>query len=527
MYSASLLTKYWQFLRRPRSCFWAALLSACLARLCWFPFGLWPLAFVCWVPVLLVGAERNRGERAALFFLSAVITNALALHFLPQALLETAHIPLWASTLLWLFVACVQSCHWLVVGWLLPRSLKGYLWLFPLLAAAAEVFMLGIFPWSQANLLQASALLSQAAAFGGAWVLTTLLLFVNVACAAALITARLKPLGVAIGILLLMAAGGGLRLSHAERASPAVVQLGLVQTSWSTEEILRKDTVSELREESLRLLRQEEGIELLLWPESAESREVSAQQVRRRARDGWLQDRRGAWPRPRIDVPLILGAPWLDKAGARYNSALLLSATGELQGRYDKRRLVPGGETARGVPGGRSEALSAFQPGEKPALWTVNGVRFLPLICVEDLHADLITRDQKTLKSDILVSLTSGGWFPGKAAGELHFELSKLRAIETGRPLVRVANRGVSAWVDPWGRVRERAPSGEKWAGRWEVSVEKAQVVSLPLATKWGAAVLLVGALLASLVERRRQKKSASRANHRCERCQSAKGVSE
>jgi apolipoprotein N-acyltransferase len=76
-----------------------------------------------------------------------------------------------------------------------------------------------------------------------------------------------------------------------------------------------------------------------------------------------------------------------------------------------------------------------------------------PLICFEDVFSWL-ARDAAGPDVDLLVNLTNDGWFGESAEQWQHLAGARCRAIETGRPLIRCANNGISCWVDPVGVIR-------------------------------------------------------------------------
>lgn len=145
-----------------------------------------------------------------------------------------------------------------------------------------------------------------------------------------------------------------------------------------------------------------------------------------------------------------------------YNSAVQMDAEGHLTASYDKHHLVPFGEYMPltglfdqlgfsglvGLPAG-------FSAGGGPqVIKTAAGVA-LPLICYEAVFA----RDLRgTVRPDYVVHLTNDGWFGTGAGPAQHLMQARLRAIEFGLPVVRSANTGISAMIDPAGRILERLP---------------------------------------------------------------------
>jgi len=192
---------------------------------------------------------------------------------------------------------------------------------------------------------------------------------------------------------------------------------------------------------------------LIVWPENAitlylENEPLVAGALQR------LATRTGA--------DLVLGAP-RRAAGRTYNSARLIRPDGRPGGYYDKRRLVVFAETpplaapAAPAPG---ETPRAFVPGTTPGVLP----GFVPLgisICHEILYPDVID-DDVAHGAAVLVNIANDGWLDaGHGVGSRqHFAMATLRAVEARRYLVRAATTGVSAIVDPWGRIVASEPPG-------------------------------------------------------------------
>jgi apolipoprotein N-acyltransferase len=165
------------------------------------------------------------------------------------------------------------------------------------------------------------------------------------------------------------------------------------------------------------------------------------------------------------NTTLVTGAVRLDReAGSdqsRYfNTMHVIDHTGTITESYDKLHLVPFGEylpafadrTLRSIglrqfvttPGG-------FAPGSiQKTMTAANAPPFLPLICYEAIFP--ITINSNLPKTSWLLNVTNDAWFGETFGPRQHAELARLRAIETGLPLLRAANSGVSVVFDPFGR---------------------------------------------------------------------------
>lgn len=155
-----------------------------------------------------------------------------------------------------------------------------------------------------------------------------------------------------------------------------------------------------------------------------------------------------------------------------YNSAFLFDERGALLGRYDKIRLVPFGEY---TPLEDWPLFASFSPyavheegyarGDlRQPLMEWNGIRIGVLICYEDAFPGL-SRRAAGLGAEMLVNLSSEAWFPGSLEIPQHFRISRFRAVEMRLPLVRCCNVGVSAFLDPLGRVVEMLPGSDRPEG--------------------------------------------------------------
>jgi apolipoprotein N-acyltransferase len=151
-----------------------------------------------------------------------------------------------------------------------------------------------------------------------------------------------------------------------------------------------------------------------------------------------------------------------------YNSLLAIDDKGSVISGYDKIHLVPFGEylpfqdfmeslgimQMTGVRGG-------FSPGSGPRRLAVPGIPLLsPLICYEIIFPDDIT--DKGDRPGWLLSVTNDAWFGTSAGPYQHFHQARLRAVEQGLPVVRAANTGISAIIDPYGRVVAEIGLGEE-----------------------------------------------------------------
>ncbi|MBO6518738.1 MAG: apolipoprotein N-acyltransferase [Rhodospirillales bacterium] len=154
---------------------------------------------------------------------------------------------------------------------------------------------------------------------------------------------------------------------------------------------------------------------------------------------------------------LIFGAPRRDQQGRAFNSLFVIDQDGKVADIFDKYHLVPFGEYVpfRSIlPVNKlTEGRGDFSAGPGPRTQHFAGLpSFGAIICYEVIFAGNVV-DPNDRPSWIL-NLTNDGWFGPSTGPRQHLVQAKLRAIEEGLPVVRVANTGISAVIDPYGRVR-------------------------------------------------------------------------
>ena len=267
--------------------------------------------------------------------------------------------------------------------------------------------------------------------------------------------------GVILGAALIF---GAVRMRQVDELAAAAPRLaiGLVQPNFaystdpelSPEEATRELTA--LQEQSLRLERA--GAKLIVWSEGAYPVPLPREFTADFPADSPAMIRRG------FKTPVVIGADTVNSTtGDAYNTAMLFDQDGQVTGLYDKVRLLAFGEytpgldwfpwLARLVPIGSSR----FAAGAGPGILSVEGPgartwRLGPLICYEDLLPDYI-HDVGKLHPDLLVNLTSDQWFGAGSEPWEHLALSVFSTIELRVALVRAVNSGISAMIDPNGRL--------------------------------------------------------------------------
>jgi apolipoprotein N-acyltransferase len=329
----------------------------------------------------------------------------------------------------------------------------------------AKSMLLTGFPWENLGHSQHGFLpLIQVADLTGVYGLSFLIVLVNAALAAfvgAGAAERRKAVaGAAVaGLALAATAGYGLwRMGDIEeRFAPvppltAALAQGNIDQSIKWDPSFQKETLRIYRELSLRAAKDKPA--LIVWPETAtpfmfQNRDELHDAVVDVARDT------GAW--------LLFGTPSYTRHEGELrfrNSAVVLSPDGSIAGKYDKVHLVPYGEYVPLRPlfpfiEKLAVGVGDFLPGEGFEPVPLAGGRAGILVCYEGIFPE-IGRAYGRRDISLLVTITNDAWFGTTSAPFQHLSLTAFRAVENRLYLVRAANTGVSAIIDPTGRVTAR-----------------------------------------------------------------------
>jgi len=523
-----------------------------------FPtIGLWPLAWVA--PGMLVGAAIGAGP-----------ANTFRIGYV-------AGLVQWLSTLYWLLlipVAWYPILGWLALGAYLALYPATWLWLvtqmapvkfsrdsqgftgglralarfaeipvhnrvcWALAAAAAWValeivrtHLLTGFPWlplgaSQYKLVPLIQIASVTGVYGVSFLLVWCSVSILLAVGSAVRTNehRLAWLGdvflpgaVLLGLFIWGTSQLGTEPTTVRKIEVAMVQPSIPQTMiWDPRENAARFTkIIELSKAALA----GDKPDLLIWPEAALP---SFDETTYTAITNLVVTHR---------VWMIFGA---DEAEARadsatethydyFNSAILLSPSGQFIATYRKRHLVMFGEyipLRRWLPflGHFTPIQTGFTPGTQPVQFELDdlGANISALICFEDIFPGLARKSVRD-DTDFLLNLTNNGWFRESAAQWQHAVSALFRAVENGLPIVRCSNNGLTCWVDAHGRIRRifRDEAGTIYGnGILKVQVPLRRSGQLRAQTfytrhgdmfAWGCFAVTIAIMLKKLLARKRQ----------------------
>ena len=509
----------------------AAIALACgaLSVLAMAPFNAWPVLFLTF-PVMVwlidgAGAGRLRGVPAAAM---AGFWFGFG-YFVPG--------------LYWIGNAFLVEAA--TFGWLMPFAVLGlpaYLALFPafgfglarllwtkdgsrVIALAASLtiaewlrgHVLTGFPWNAFGYALTEPLaLAQTASLIGIWGLTFLAVAIFASPAVLIDGASrsrkpwIAPVA-AFALLIAMGIFGSVRLSQHPTGTVANVKLRIMQPNLQQDEKFNYFAKAAVMQKYLTLSDRASGPQstgvrdanILIWPESAFpfflTREADAM--------GQIAD---LLPKGTVLITGSVRAPDLPP-GVRitraYNSIYVIDDEGNVLSVYDKLHLVPFGEylpfqdlMERLGFEQLTKVQGGFIPGTVRRTMAIpNAPRVLPLICYEAIFPGTVaTRGDRP---GWIVNLTNDGWFGISTGPHQHLQQARLRAIEQGLPLVRAANTGISAVIDPVGRIVARLGLGIE--GVLDSSLPSAIAPTVYARVGDGPAALFVAVALLFVISRR------------------------
>jgi apolipoprotein N-acyltransferase len=464
------------------------------------------LAFLAFAP-LVVAVQRANGSREA-FFHGWVAQFTAWLIMVPWVVRVMSHyggLPRFVGILLFVAMAAILGLYGGLFAFLVRRLRLGVAFL-PWLAVAAawaaveyaRTYLLSGFPWNLiATAIVDYAPLIQIGRFGGPYFVGALVVLPSVVIAW-WITRNPAPIAKvlvagALGILLLVWWGTGLvasKLLVRPGGTPAVTA-ALLQPNISQEMRWDEQNVIAIYRKMIAMTETaaRNGAKVVIWPESTVPLSYTETRFYRQA----IEELSAAY-----DIDVILGSVATDPArpGRIWNSAFLTSS-GVTIGHYDKIRLVPFGEY---VPLRRVlffaeklvRAVGEFEFGNNDH--PLGGkLKYGPAICYEIVYPQ-ITRSQIRNGADVLVTITNDAWYDGTSAPAQHLWQARLRAVEGDRYLLRAATTGISAYIDPAGRILESIPMGRDGIiyARFEPRTSTTPYVRLGDWFAWAAVVVVL-----------------------------------
>jgi apolipoprotein N-acyltransferase len=323
------------------------------------------------------------------------------------------------------------------------------------------------FPWNLMGSVWAfDAAALQPAALGGVWLLSFMTILAAGAPALLALPCRrqdrrrrIAACAVLMALPLIGWAGGAIRLEAAGGEAGDGVRLRLVQAAIAQDQKWQADQIAGHIKRQIEMSQSAEGQEpdLVIWPETAIPLLVERN-------PDWLPLLAEAVPKGGY---LLAGAPRLTQDGEAgqpvrlWNSLRVFGPEARLLSNYDKRHLVPFGEylPLRGLLGliGLQKITAGrldFSAGSGAKTMMLPGLpAFSPLICYEIIFSGAVVA-KNSPRPAWLLNVTNDAWFGVSSGPYQHLASARLRAVEEGLPVVRVANTGISAVIDAHGKIR-------------------------------------------------------------------------
>jgi apolipoprotein N-acyltransferase len=420
------------------------------------PFGWW-WATVPALAAALHLAATERSPRAAFADLWSLGFGyfAFTMHWLVEPFLVDAARHGWMAPFALVFMAAGLALFWGAAG-LLARRIGPTPFALAIaltLAEATRSLVLTGLPWALAGHIWIDTPLAQFAALAGPHALTLLTFTLAATLAPPRNTSALPLAAVA-------AAWVALDPGPAPAPAPGAPVIRLVQPNIPQDEKWDPDLIPEQVNRIMRLSAGPDDAPvpaLVVWPETTLP---------------WLLEEMPDLLELAADA--TLGAPIAmgvqrGEGGLYYNTLALVDGAGQVIATYDKHHLVPFGEYIPlgdllgrwGIRGLAASDGAAYAAGPGPAVMDVPGIgTVMPLICYEGIFAEEV--NAMPARANLLLLVTNDAWFGENVGPYQHLAQGRLRAIEQGLPMVRVANTGVSALIDPQGRVLGSIPLGQE-----------------------------------------------------------------
>lgn len=451
---------------RKRTAHALAFVSGLLYFLAFPGIEVWPLAFICLVPLVIALRGQRPRAAAGIAWTSGFTMTMCGFYWLLEMLRTFSGFPT-ALCLVFMAILCAYQAGRLAMsGWLYARA-EARDWppglAFAGAFVASELVFPLLFPWAFGATVHRLPIMIQVGELGGPIAVGLAVVCANLGLAELVLSRferrapRAKLAAAWFAVPLLTALYGAVRIPMVDATTAAApkARVGIVQANMSLMGKRRDKNEGLRRHLTLtRELQREAPLDLVVWSETSvmapQQEEIAPLLYKRQFAQG-------------LGTAAIFGAVLVRHVDdAReyvlFNSALLSNNAGDVVGRYDKQFLLAFGEY---LPFGEefpklyeiSRNSGRFTPGKtlKPLPLGEHGIA--TFICYEDISASFVRSIVKAGDTDLLVNITNDAWFGDTTEPWIHLAMSELRAVEHRRFLVRSTNSGVSAFVDPVGRV--------------------------------------------------------------------------
>ena len=455
----------------------AAIMCGILYFLAFPGVDLWPLAFVALVPLIVALRGQTPRRAFGLGWVAGFTMTMCGFYWLLDMLKTFSGFPI-PLCMLFMAILCAYQAGRIGFAGLLSARAERRGWppglAFTLAFAASELVYPLLFPWYYGATVHQVPALAQVAELGGPIAVALTLVAANLAFAEPLVAWRrgqpiqLRKSAIYAAIVATSALYGAVRIPQVDaraRSAPHA-RVGLVQANMSLEGKRGDQREGLLRHVRLtRELQRGGALDLVVWSETSVMGAV---------------DERNAGPAlaarfaSQLGVPALFGGILVravsdEREYVLFNSALLTDRKGQLVGRYDKQFLLAFGEY---LPFGDTFPIlyrwspnsGKFTSGSTLDPLPLAGRSIATFICYEDINPGFVNSIVKRGSPELLANLTNDAWFGDTTEPWIHLALAQFRAIEHRRFFVRSTNSGISAFVDPVGRITQHTQAFKEQA---------------------------------------------------------------
>jgi apolipoprotein N-acyltransferase len=421
------------------------------------PFDLWPVTLIALAIMLILSDSFTTSRTAsAALWAFGIGYFGFSLRWIVEPFLVDIARHGWMAPFALVLMATGAGFFWALAGWFAARFRLGR-WGLVMALAGVEILrslILTGFPWALLGHVWIDTWVAQLAGFGGPHLLTLVTLIASLAVAGLFTQGWRIVSGLVLSGLAIVALNLAPPLNQSNIDGPIV---RMVQPNAPQSQKWDPAYRDIFLNRAVRLTAEGDVPDFVVWPETSVPYLLN-----------YVEDDLAVLSDAARGAPIVFGIQRFDDDRNFYNSLVLMEAGAEITAIYDKHHLVPFGEFFPGARllgdiGFAGLVGRGFTPGTGPASVEIPGIgSAVPLICYEGIFAEEIVADPSDRR--LLLLITNDAWF-GAAAGPLqHLAQARLRAIEQGLPMVRVANTGVSAMIDPYGRITASLPLGAEGA---------------------------------------------------------------
>jgi apolipoprotein N-acyltransferase len=438
--------------------------AGALFLLAFAPFGVSILALVSIGYLFILCIIQPPKIVAQCYFCFSLILFISGLYWLYISIHTISGGPIWLAILLIVVLSVFMALYYSLAGYLISSSYIKFksqsltlLIIAPSIWTLIEWFrgwFLSGFPWFSVGFSQTNTYLSNWAPIGGIYMVS----WICGICAGLLALIYLgnkqqsyKGAGALITVIIFSLLLGmfSWTQSTGDKLTFSLVQGGIQQERKCLPSEFAKTL--DLYKSSLEASNKSD---LVIWPE------VAIPSIAKNL-EPYLDDLKKVVKDNQIQL-LLLGILTSNKTSGEIRNSMMAIGSSDIV--YHKRHLLPFGEyfpvpdsvrlwlQSMGLPNIDIERGNVIQ-----AMPQMGNVVIAPSICYEDIFGSELLRYFP--EANLLVNITNNAWFGKSFASEQHFQMSRMRAMETGRYLLRATNTGVTAVIEPNGTVRERAQS--------------------------------------------------------------------